>query len=74
MTKTKLPAEVVRICKSIINATGDGSCGYDDAVGQVSEQWELFERAGCTPANVDEICAYIKWAKCEGFHERCPLK
>jgi hypothetical protein len=74
VTKTKLPAEVVRVCKNIINATEDGSCGYDAAVNQVSEQWELFEKAGAVVNNMDEICAYIKWAKCEGFHERQPLK
>lgn len=73
MTKTKLPAEVLRIAKSIINATEDGSVGHDAAVGQVSEQWELFENAGATVGNVDEICAYLKWAKCEGFCERTPL-
>lgn len=74
MTKIKLPVAVVKIAKSIINTTADGSVGYDDAVALVSDRWSELEEAGAVVGNLDEICAYVKWAKCEGFNTLNPLK
>lgn len=74
--KTKNPAlpEAVRgLANTIINNTPDGSPGYDEAAGTVSEIWDQFEANGATVADMDRITGYIRYAKFEGFCTASPI-
>jgi len=71
--KPTLAPPVLALVKMLVNKTPDGSVGYDEAAGMVSELWDQFDAAGATVADMENICGFIRWAKWEGFCEASPL-
>jgi hypothetical protein len=70
MKQTKHPAlpDAVRgLAKTLINNTPDGDIGYNEAANTVSEIWDQFDANGAVVGDLEHICGFIRWAKCEGF-------
>lgn len=75
MTTANMPPAVKRLAAGVINATPDGSVGYDEAIGRVGENWADFAAAGAgDPKLYEHVADYIRWAKWEGFCRTNPLK
>jgi hypothetical protein len=72
-SKPPLAPAIKTLANTIINNTPDGSVGYDEAANTISEIWDQFDEAGATPADMEQITGYLRWAKWEGFCINSPI-